>query len=146
MNLHRPRGNEIPPIRELDDRWILGLRDRRVIEALTSIDPPKVYLVLADSTSLTIEGFVEQKDGPLGRTLSQVEDLINTTVRSAVAFKSGATRLVFSNGHHLNTRQTPAPPLRVCGLAAADHLFDNGTHTTTPSSGPEQSGESQLNC
>lgn len=128
----RSNTGELPAIRELPDRWILGLRDLRVVEASSSVDPPEVYLVLADGTTLIIEGAVEQRDGPLGPTLNQVEDLINTTVRSAVAFKSGATRLVFSNGHHLNTRQTPAPPLRVDGLAGANHLFDNGIHTTTP--------------
>jgi hypothetical protein len=95
---------------ELDDRWILGLRGSPVV----SVSQPSEYqgfvLMLYCGAGLTIRGPAHLTYGPatapgVGPLPDQEwQRLVGATVVSAIAFKSGALRVVFSTGHHLNFR------------------------------------------
>ncbi|MEU9034344.1 DUF6188 family protein [Streptomyces sp. NPDC048352] len=97
-------------IQELDDRWILGLRGSRVVAVGRAQDGPELVVTLADGTGLAVSGPVLLTDGPCsapGAVALAVEEsdrLVGATVLSAVAFRSGLLRFVFSTGHHLNVR------------------------------------------
>jgi Family of unknown function (DUF6188) len=101
-----------PVIQELEDRWILGLRGScvdsvsRGAELTVGLDTG-VQIKVGGSALLTI--------GPVtvpGAALTQVSDvprdqleqLVGARVLSAVAFKSGSLRVVFSTRYHLNVR------------------------------------------
>jgi hypothetical protein len=102
----------IPAIQELEDRWILGLRGScvdsvsRGAELRVGLDTG-VQIKVGGSALLTV--------GPVtapGATLTRVsevphdelENLVGARVLSAVAFKSGSLRVVFSTHYHLNVR------------------------------------------
>ncbi|WP_205473489.1 DUF6188 family protein [Nocardioides sp. SYSU D00038] len=92
---------------ELDDRWILGLRD--VIVESVDREEFRILIVLADGRTLTIEGAATL--GTLDTTEPRTDvwdaqegeedtlaHLVGQRVLSAVVFKTGALRLVLSSG------------------------------------------------
>ncbi|MFD9538229.1 DUF6188 family protein [Streptomyces sp. NPDC060010] len=100
-------------IEELADRWLLGLTGTPVVAVHRpghGQDGPDLTVTLADGVVLTVSGPVLLTDGPVfapGAAALSVEEsdrLVGATVRSAVAFKNGSLRMVFSTGHHLSVR------------------------------------------
>ncbi|WP_420481530.1 DUF6188 family protein [Actinopolymorpha pittospori] len=95
---------------ELEDRWILGLRGSTVVSVAETSEHQGLVLRLNCGAEVTIRGPVLLTYGsavaPSVVPLSGEEwqRLVGTAVLSAVAFKSGALRAVFSTGHHLNVR------------------------------------------
>ena len=98
--------------RELDDRWILPLRGSLVTEVgwgdrvRFRLDPPGEIAVgpgaLLTKGPFTAPGAEVTTLGELGPDGSQ--RAVGARIRSAVAFKSGALRIVLDNGWHLNVR------------------------------------------
>jgi hypothetical protein len=99
-------------IEELEDRWILPFRSKRVEQI--RIDH-RLGLLLDSDAEVTLEGPATLTQGPItapgaapaelspeNRTVAPALALLHTVVLSAVAFKSGALRLVFSNAMLLN--------------------------------------------
>ncbi|MFJ8743244.1 DUF6188 family protein [Embleya sp. NPDC127516] len=92
---------------EYPDRWILNLRGRRV--AKVALEPhPAVSLdseweVVLKCPALLSHGSALTNPGlPLTPTSRSIaSQLLATSVLSAVAFKSGALRMVFDAGLHL---------------------------------------------
>ena len=101
--------------RELDDRWILPLRGSVVAavdfgETVTFVLDSGVWIVVGGGAYLS-QGSIWGPDAD-ARTLAQLgEDVIlrcvGRRVLSAVGFKSGVLRVVFSNGWHLNVGSQP---------------------------------------
>ncbi|MGW8780513.1 DUF6188 family protein [Streptomyces sp. NPDC055796] len=93
-------------VEDLGDRWLVGLRGiptlavRRTEAALSVTFADEVVLTVAGPALLT-EGPVTAP-GAAAVTGDGWGRLVGAIVLSAVAFKSGALRLVFSTGHHLN--------------------------------------------
>ena len=112
-------------VTELEDRWILPLRGHTV----TRIEPGAQTVFVLDSGVRIIVGehayFTYFTDGPQGvpgtvrlelaeLDLGEVRKSIGTCVVSAVAFKSGALRIVLKDGRQLNvTRAQPLVPAAV---------------------------------
>ncbi|MET7304126.1 DUF6188 family protein [Embleya sp. NPDC005575] len=99
---------------EHPDRWILNLRGRRVAEVALE---PHPALSLDSGWDVVLEGPAFLSHGsaltnpalPLSPTSrSTASQLLGTSVLSAVAFKSGALRMVFDAGLHLNCSFGPA--------------------------------------
>jgi hypothetical protein len=101
---------------ELDDRWILNLRESRIIKI--SVDF-RLTLTLNSGWEVVLEGRVLLSSGPLDARLSerlnpQTQDVAAThhlrgaEVRSAVAFKTGSLRMVFDTGTHLRCPVDPS--------------------------------------
>ena len=99
-------------LREEDDRYVLPYRNRRVNQivvdhALTLVLDGHVTLTIESPAMLT-QGAITAPDGASDRLVpgtQQVEKalaLFGTHVLSSVAFKSGALRVVFSNGLHIS--------------------------------------------
>lgn len=98
------------PLTELDDRWLLPFRGLTVTQVLVD---SALGLNLADQGMLRIDGTAALGWSDRGTRPETVElhprrqdvagglALFNTTVLSAVAFKSGALRFVFSGAHRL---------------------------------------------
>ncbi|MCX5376208.1 DUF6188 family protein [Streptomyces sp. NBC_00091] len=97
-------------IEELGDRWLIGLRGIPVLAVDRTQGGPDLTLTLSDGVVLTVSGSVLLTEGPSaapGAVVLSVEEssrLVGATVLSAVAFKSGLLRMVFSTGHHLSIR------------------------------------------
>ncbi|MBO0802098.1 MAG: hypothetical protein J2P25_03360 [Nocardiopsaceae bacterium] len=96
--------------RELDDRWILNLRGEHVDSVVRSA---ALVIYLDGGAEITVSGDALVSKGSIwapGSTALRVADmtdeelqeLAGSTVFSAVAFKSGSLRIVFSTAHHLN--------------------------------------------
>lgn len=92
---------------ELEDRWILGLRGARVES--TRSEEFRLVVAFAEGADLTIEGAATL--GSTARTAERLDlwanpsattdsfgGLVGHTVISAVAFKTGHLRIVFSLG------------------------------------------------
>ncbi|MFF2008102.1 DUF6188 family protein [Streptomyces sp. NPDC058195] len=96
--------------KELEDRWILGLRGSRVVSVSVGSGHQGLVLLLESEAGLVVQGQAFLTHGaasaPGADPLSGEEwqALVGATVVSAIAFKSGALRAVFSTGHHLNVR------------------------------------------
>lgn len=97
-------------IEELEDRWVLGLRGIPVVAVPQASNPSERVVTLAGGADLTVNGPARLTQGPAtapGAAALPVEqwgELVGATVLSAIAFKSGALRVVFSTGHHLNVQ------------------------------------------
>jgi hypothetical protein len=95
---------------EFHDRWILELRGSPVVSIVVSrdFDRHETALVLEYDSLLEIKGqaFLTQgassAPGAVRLPDEEWQGLVGATVVSAVAFKSGALRVVFSTGHHMN--------------------------------------------
>ncbi|MFB6813356.1 DUF6188 family protein [Streptomyces sp. NPDC056347] len=93
---------------EHSDRWVLNLRGRRVARAtlarnlVLSLDSG--WDVVVEPPALLSHGPVRTNPGvPLApASRSMASQLLGASVLSAVAFKSGALRMVFDAGPHLN--------------------------------------------
>lgn len=100
-------------IRELDDRWILGLRGMRVESAAFA---QFALLILEGGAEIAFnDGAVISKGSVKGDGYSfefreKADEglgfLVGAEVLSAVAFKSGSLRVVFDSGWHLNVRSS----------------------------------------
>jgi hypothetical protein len=104
-----PVGSEVE--QELDDRWLLGLRGRRV----ESVDAYEFTVVMGfgEGSALTIESRANLRaasapgtetpaisrgeDGAIS-TSDALASLVGQQVLSSVGFKTGALRLVFESG------------------------------------------------
>ncbi|MFB8242178.1 DUF6188 family protein [Kitasatospora purpeofusca] len=97
-------------IDEFNDRWVIGLRGAPVVAVAQASDGKGLTVALAGGVVLTTFGPTLLTDGPatapdaVALPGKEAVRLIGATVLSAVAFKSGALRMVFSTGHHLNVR------------------------------------------
>ncbi|MCX5102904.1 DUF6188 family protein [Streptomyces sp. NBC_00439] len=97
---------------ELVDRWILGLRGSQVVSVSVSegVGHQGLVLMLDCEAKLAVQGPAFLTYGAAsapGADLLSGEEwqaLVGATVVSAIAFKSGALRAVFSTGHHLNIK------------------------------------------
>ncbi|KPI31824.1 hypothetical protein OV450_7056 [Actinobacteria bacterium OV450] len=93
-------------IEDLGDRWRIGLRGSPVLAvsrteaALSVAFAGEVVLTVAGPVLLT--GGPETAPGAVAVAGEEWGRLVGATVLSAVVFKSGSLRLVFSTGHHLN--------------------------------------------
>lgn len=105
---------------ELDDRWILPLRNSAVT-AVTQTDGGETVTFALDSSVRIVvgsgayftQGSIKAPDADV-RTLAQwgqdvVVGAVGARVLSAVGFKSGALRVVFDSGWQLNVRSTAEP-------------------------------------
>ena len=109
-------------IRELEDRWILDLRGS-CVEAITrgaedAFDLDNGVEIRVSGNALLTEGPVTAPGAELLRvsdvTDEQLRGIIGAHILSAVAFKSGSLRIVFSTRHHLNVRSAdPSVTARV---------------------------------
>lgn len=101
---------------EHSDRWILSFRGLRVTKI--SVDY-RLMLTLDSGWEVALEGpaYLSAGSLPANERLElfpQAQDvaaalrLFGTEVLSAVAFKSGALRMVFSSGAHLNCPASPS--------------------------------------
>ncbi|MFI7368413.1 DUF6188 family protein [Streptomyces sp. NPDC050149] len=100
-----------PSIDSEPDRWVLrGLRSTPVLAVTGAPDGSRLDLTLGAGTRLVVVGPVRITHGPatapepVDLPAGETDTLIGATVLSAVAFRSGSLRLVFSTGHHLNVR------------------------------------------
>ncbi|MCX4962402.1 DUF6188 family protein [Streptomyces virginiae] len=95
-------------IEDLGDRWRIGLRGSPVLAV--SRTEAALSVTFAGEVVLTVAGPVLLTDGPEtapGAVAVAGEEwgrLVGATVLSAIVFKYGSLRLVFSTGHHLNVR------------------------------------------
>jgi hypothetical protein len=116
-------------MQELEDRWILPLRGHTV----TRIEPGAQTVFVLDSGVRIIVGeHAYFTDGPLGVTETvrpelaeldpdEVRKSIGTHVVSAVAFKSGALRIVLKDGRHLIV--THAQPLVPAAVVSGETVL-----------------------
>jgi hypothetical protein len=99
---------------EYEDRWVLGYRDMLVSnvivgERLTLMLNSRACLVLAGPAWLSC-GSIRNDSSPRIQLIAprwdaaEVLQLQGDKVLSAVAFKTGALRVVFSGGMHLNCK------------------------------------------
>jgi hypothetical protein len=106
---------QIEEERELDDRWIVGLRGSPV-ESIT-VNEYNVVMTFGGGTVLTIEGRAElvRKDQPVvsfndddtATSSDVVGSLTGSRVLSGVVFKTGGLRLVFDTGARLRVPFDP---------------------------------------
>jgi hypothetical protein len=95
---------------ELDDRWILGLRGSQVVSVSEGVEHHGVALMLDLEARIAVEGpaFLSygaaSAPGAVPLFGEEWRVLVGAAVVSAIAFKSGALRAVFSTGHHLNVK------------------------------------------
>ncbi|MBB4913351.1 DUF6188 family protein [Streptosporangium saharense] len=100
---------------ELKDRWLLPYRGMHVIQVRLD---RQLTLLLNSGAYVDIGGEAMLSHGPLSapdattvrlvperREIAPVLTLFGAMVLSSVAFKSGALRLVFSTGAHLNVQR-----------------------------------------
>jgi hypothetical protein len=99
---------------ELEDRWLLPYRGMQVTQIRVSY---QLTLVLDGGGQVDLEAEVVLSEGPLRapdvviscltperQEVAPALALFGTKLRSSVAFKSGALRLVFDSGMHLNVK------------------------------------------
>jgi hypothetical protein len=97
-------------IEEITDRWIFNLRGVSVAGVAHTPSPPRFTLELVSGVLIEISGQVDLTRGPRSARDAQcmsiqgLREVIGATLVSAVVFKTGSSRFVFSTGHHLNTR------------------------------------------
>lgn len=97
-------------IEELKDRWILGLRGVLVASVSRNPEGSELAVILDGGTELKISGPTHLTHGSatapdaIPLAIEELDGLVGATILSAVAFKSGSLRAVFSTGHHLNVR------------------------------------------
>ncbi|MFI5672542.1 DUF6188 family protein [Streptomyces sp. NPDC051704] len=100
---------------EHEDRWILNLRGLPVTRILVD---SRLTLVLGSAWEITLEAPVHLSYGsilanppsvlnPETQDVAAALPLFGAEILSAVAFKSGALRLVFNTGMHLNSLADP---------------------------------------
>nr|WTB33331.1 DUF6188 family protein [Streptomyces sp. NBC_00830] len=106
-------------IEVMEDRWVLrGLRTVPVLAVSHTPDGSGLSLTLEGGVELAIVGPVRITHGPaaapgaVALPVGEADALVGATVLSAVAFRSGSLRVVFSTGHHLNVRGSD-PGVRV---------------------------------
>ncbi|MFK3983455.1 DUF6188 family protein [Micromonospora sp. NPDC050397] len=96
-------------VQELEDRWILGLRDARVTDLawgsdlVVTLEPEAdIRLSLNALLSKGLLGAAGVVPVPLADAAdADLHGIEGSKVLSAVAFKNGTLRVVFSSGHHL---------------------------------------------
>ncbi|MEU4829910.1 DUF6188 family protein [Streptosporangium sp. NPDC023615] len=99
---------------ELEDRWILPYRGMQVVQVRVS---HQLTLLLDGDAQVDIESTATLTTGPLTapdaeplqlaperQEVAPALALFGATIVSSVAFKSGALRLVFDTGTHLNVK------------------------------------------
>ncbi|GAA3126158.1 DUF6188 family protein [Streptosporangium carneum] len=99
---------------ELEDRWILPYRGMQVVQVRVSY---QLTLLLDGDAQVNIESAATLTRGPLSapdaepvqltperQEVAPALVLFGATLVSSVAFKSGALRLVFDTGTHLNVK------------------------------------------
>ncbi|MEU3167273.1 DUF6188 family protein [Streptosporangium sp. NPDC006930] len=99
---------------ELEDRWLLPYRGMRVVQVQVSY---QLTLLLDGDAQVTIESTATLTSGSLSapdaepvqlaperQEVAPALALFGATLVSAVAFKSGALRLVFDTGTHLTVK------------------------------------------
>jgi hypothetical protein len=102
---------------ELEDRWLLPYRDVQVIQIRVSY---QLTLLLDSGAQVDLEteavlsnGSLHAPDVVMTRLVPEHQDVVpalalfGATILSSVAFKSGALRLIFHTGTHLNVRPDP---------------------------------------
>jgi hypothetical protein len=115
--------DELIELAELEDRWLLPYRGMRVIQIRVSY---QFTLVLDSGAQVDVETEAVLTKGqlyapdvvtphivPERQEVASALSLFGATVLSSVAFKSGALRLVFDTGMHLNV--TPHPEYEAWG-------------------------------
>lgn len=119
--------------KELEDRWILGLRGLPVVAISQAAEHPGLTVALAGGATLVIVGPVRLTHGPAtapGVAALPVEEfqrLVGATVVSAIVFKSGSLRAVFSTGHHLNVGKcAPGRLIRIQKPGEFDMSYQGG--------------------
>lgn len=97
-----------------DDRWILhGLRDRRIRAVSWAADRAELAVAFFDGATLTARGAAMLTRGGIvsvhqrGLPDTEYARLNGRSAGHVVVFTSGALRMVFSTGHHVNV--TPEP-------------------------------------
>ncbi|WP_327434645.1 DUF6188 family protein [Streptomyces sp. NBC_01236] len=101
---------------EHEDRWILNLRG--MIITKISVDF-RLVLILDSGWEVALEAPVSLSHGtahtspsvlltPESQDVAPAHALCGAKILSAVAFKSGALRLVFDTGHHLTCSSDPS--------------------------------------
>jgi len=118
-------------IEELEDRWTLGLRGTQVLTVAQESHPSACIVTLAGGVDLTVNGSVQLTRGPVAAPgaapIQQFDELVGTTVLSAVAFKSGVLRIVFSEGQHMNIRgDEPEVTVRIRKSGEFDYSYKGG--------------------
>ncbi|WP_329091388.1 DUF6188 family protein [Streptosporangium sp. NBC_01469] len=99
---------------ELEDRWLLPYRGMQVVQVRVSY---QLTLLLDGDAQVNIESTATLTSGPLSASgekpvqlaperqeVAPALALFGATVVSSVAFKSGALRVVFDTGTHLNVK------------------------------------------
>lgn len=133
------RSDDIPPIEETEDSWILGLQGLRVVAVSASTDPRNAAIAFNNGTLLTIDGPAHLTIGPQEPSaqtlLTPADTLVNAQVQSAQVLRSGPLHLTFDTGHHLITTYTASPPIHIHAFANTNHHFRVGTHTSEQSRG-----------
>jgi Family of unknown function (DUF6188) len=99
---------------ELEDRWLLPYRGMQVVQVRVSY---QLTLLLDGDVQVNIESTATLTSGPLSapdakpvqlaperQEVAPALALFGATIVSPVAFKSGALRLVFDTGTHLNVK------------------------------------------
>ncbi|MEV4181394.1 DUF6188 family protein [Streptosporangium canum] len=102
---------------ELEDRWLLPYRGMQVVQVRVSY---QLTLLLDGDVRVNIESTATLTNGPLSAPAAEPVQLaperqevapalalFGATIVSSVAFKSGALRLVFDTGTHLNVKPDP---------------------------------------
>lgn len=101
---------------EHEDRWVLNLRGMSVTKITVDF---RLVLVLDSDWEVALEAPVNLSHGtlhanpsvllkPESQDIAAALVLFGAKVLSAVAFKSGALRLVFDTGHHLTCSSDPS--------------------------------------
>lgn len=121
-------------IRELEDRWILGLREGIVDSVVRG---PELVLALDTGAEIRVSagalitlGPVTAPDAEVTRISELTDDqllgLVGARVLSAVAFKSGSLRVVFSTRHHLNSRAADTAAAQVLYPGKFEWSYQDG--------------------
>lgn len=123
---------------ELEDRWILELRGSSVVSVSEDSGHQGLVLVLDCGARLAVKGPACLTYGPASApgavplSGEEWQTLVGATVVSAIAFKSGALRTVFSTGHHLNARgESPGLAVRVQKPDVFDWSYRGGVGVMT---------------
>lgn len=101
---------------ESEDRWLLPYRDMQVVQIRVSyqltlvLDGAQVDMeteALLTDGPLTAPGAVPVRLIPEHQEVAPALSLFGAKILSSVVFKTGALRLVFSTGAHLNVKPHP---------------------------------------